>query len=172
MLINESYFTSISVGIAIVFFIVIYQLLKKRLKEKMVRYGGLVLAIALVVIIKSLGTKVYIIEENLHILRYRSFGSFTVEIEAKGGAEISCTVPYNSVGIVNKSKKTLVIDEIVYGMESIEMGASKQKIQGYSFKNVFLSRGKIDIFYDQEIPDQVDGYTTADESRYWLHVLE
>mgnify|MGYP001357803599 CR=1 FL=1 len=111
MLINESYFIPLAAGAAVVFFIVFFQLFKKRLKGKMVRYGGVILAILLFVIIKSFGSKVYVIEENLHILRYHSFGSFTVEMEGKSEAEINCTVPFNKVGIINKSDKILVIED-------------------------------------------------------------
>jgi hypothetical protein len=170
MLINESYYTPLSVGIAILVFLIFFQLFRKRLKGKVVRYGGLLLAILVFSIVKSFGSMVYIIEEDLHISGYRSFGSLTIEMEEKGGEEISCVIPFNRVGIVNKSKNTVVIEEIIYGMSSVETAASKQKIEGYSFKNVFLSRGTIDFYFDQKIPDQIDSYTTGDESKYWIHL--
>lgn len=172
MLIIESYFFPIIVSISIVFFICFYLLLKNKLKANVVRYGGFALAFLVFIVLKTFCAKVYIIDENFNVLHYKSIGTFTVPMK-EGAVDISGSVGFNKVGIVNQSNKTLRIDEIVYSSNSwTNPSDNYQDIQAYSIKEVFLSRGYIDYFFDDRIPDEIEVRgISSEDTKYWIHKL-
>ena len=170
MLITESYYLPSAIAIAIVSFIIFYFLLRGRMNKKVVAYASFAFAFLVYFTLKSIGGKVYLIDENLNVKRYTAIGSFSVPM--KGGAtDIICSVPFNRVGIANQSKKTLVIEGIHYSSNRYSSSSqSDQKIQGMTFEAGFLNRGYISYFFDARIPKEISsrGYSSQ-ETKYWLH---
>lgn len=137
MLITESYYLPSVIAVAIVSFIIFYLLLKGRLNKKIVAYAGFAFAFLVYFTLKSVGGKVYVIDEELNVKRYTAIGTFDVPM--KGGAvDISCSVPFNRVGIANQSKKTLVIEGIQYSSNSRSSSSQNdQQIQGRHLRTYF-----------------------------------
>ena len=171
MLINETYFLPVIAVIAILIFITVYFLLKNRLNQKSTVYTSLGISFILFFILKTVGGRVYVIDENLNASIHKSIGSFNIEIPAKGGAELSCNVHMNRTGIVNKSGKTLLIEGVFYGTSDYaHHDDSPKRINAYSFKEVFLPRGIIDYFFDDELPKEIRvGVINNSETKYWIH---
>jgi hypothetical protein len=148
-------------------------MLKERLTKKIVAYSGFAFAFLVFFMLKSLGGKLYVIDEDLKVSIYTSIGSF--DIPMKGGAtDLTCSVPFNRVGIANQSKKTLVIEGLQYSSRSPSSSSKEdQQIQSMAFETVFLSRGYISYFFDDNIPNEISvrGYSSQ-ETIYWLHDLK
>jgi hypothetical protein len=172
MLFPERYYLPIIIVVAIIAFIIFYLLLKKKLNKKILGYAGFAFAFLIYFTLKSIGGKVYLIDEQMNVKRYTAVGSFKVPM--KGGAtDITCSVPLNRVGIVNQSKKALTIEAIQYSSSNSSLSyQEEQQIQGMAFETVFLNRGHINYFFDDHIPDEIStrGYSSQ-ETKYWLHEL-
>ncbi|MCB0402950.1 MAG: hypothetical protein KDD41_12755 [Flavobacteriales bacterium] len=172
MMLPESYFILTAAIAAILGFATFYQLLKKKLTDKVLKYGALSFAILVFVMIKFSGRKVYVIEPDLTVYAYYALGSFTVEMEEKAGAKVNCQVHHNRVGIVNQSRKTLRIEEVTYGSSPLaSSGDHALQIEACSFKEVFLKRGLIDFFFDTP-PEEIKVVGLShEETKYWIHTV-
>lgn len=117
--------------------------------------------------------KYILLTNNLNVKKYVAIRAFEVPMK-RGAVDVSGSIRFNRVGIVNQSNKTLRIDEIIYSSDSNNSSSDHfQDIQSMSIKEVFLKRRCISYFFDDNIPEEIKirGKLGGTETKYWLHEL-
>ncbi|MFT4600181.1 MAG: hypothetical protein ACI857_000352 [Arenicella sp.] len=160
--------------IAILITVGLYLAFKKILASYGQKTRQIILILIPVIIYSALNTyagKLYIVNVNENTSLNRIIGSKTVET---GGESFVISVPFNEVGLLNYCNEDLVIEKVRYSSHSLDMGYDSEPapIPAHSFSKVFLSRGLIDYFLNDDPPDRIKTSFSSSEVRYHLRVDE
>ncbi|HTF06451.1 MAG TPA: hypothetical protein VK826_20605 [Bacteroidia bacterium] len=121
--------------------------------------------------------QVYIFSKQEGVQAFRMLGSHTWELEngRKITAEFQEIV---KVVIINNSSRELALEEIIYSPSgSRPKGNFKLPdpegdvlyIKPFSSESISLPQNKIDYFFDEDIPEEIEEYGSGRKSKYWLH---
>lgn len=144
-------------------------LLRKKVGPGIATLGAIVAGAALYSVFLVTSNRVLVVEESLHVKNYYVFGSFSEQLA--NGKTIRGTFRNNRFGVLNRSGKNIVVEEITYKHAS---NASETTLTGdylipaYSYREIFLPQNEITYYFDDTIPEKLQsGYSS--ESKYWLH---
>jgi hypothetical protein len=126
-------------------------------------YGGL----------QVCGVQVYVFSRQEGLNTYRMIGSHTWELE--NGREITAEFEeIVKVVIINNSSRELTLEELVYSPSGYGLPLSDPEgdvlyIKPFSSESISLPHNRIDYFFDEEIPEEIEEHGYGRKSKYWLH---
>lgn len=174
MFIKETYFIPLVLSLTLFVLVLIFLVVKKKLPIKKTSYILIISGIVVFVALQSYGKKVYIVNPDYQVTEFIALGSFSVIMEENNNEKVKGSIALNRVGVINKSAKPLMLEEITYANNSYSNSSNEytlQEIEPYSIEEVFTRTGKIDYFFEERIPESVRT-TRSSEQKYHLFKLK
>ncbi len=163
---SSTLFTTIFVLLGIAIFFVSYYLLNRaEITGKFTFYLALFLGGGFAWFMHASSTMTYVVtgdEHSLEVTKSRSFGSSAYTMST--GEEIDEDVPRGNCIVINDSKASLVVEDVVYGTSS-----SSYDINIDPFSITILSEMTIDYMPDENPPNSVSvNRSSSGTSKTWL----
>lgn len=112
--------------------------------------------------------QVYVFSKQEGVQAFRMFGSHTWELE--NGKKITDEwEEIVKVVIINNSSRELALEELIYSSWSPGSEGEVLYIKPFTSESISLPQNKIDYFFDEDIPEEIEEYGSGRKSKYWLH---
>ena len=172
MLINSTFFTFYFIAFPLLVCVVLGYWYWRRFKSYSVVMIGLLLWGIQYGVLRAGFGSVYIVGSNHDVRSCRVLGTFTCTLE--NGTMLETPFDPMKVVVINNSRHRLVLEELIYRQASLAAALPPPRgeafdIDGYASASFSLPQKKIDYFFDEPIPDQIEYYGSINKSKYWLH---
>lgn len=169
MLLSNTFFLILSIGLPVAVGVGVAWLCWKRVRKLGVIGGTILSAIGFAAFqITSAHLYVVVGEKELH--DYRTFG--TVDYRMTNGEIMTMLYDPRKVQILNSSEVVMALEEIVYGGYGHRLEPGGWYIAPYDTASFELPQTRIDYFFDETIPEEIEEYGSGAKYKYWLHSAE
>lgn len=184
MLINNTLYTVLSILIPILFIVGLSIFVKKVFNSYYGVFFGLVFSGFIFGAFQASAGKVYLILPQHEVTIYRTWGAFDFALTDETKQEFS--VPQGKTLLINTTKQTILIEEIIYGPQSdlknqstsegvlskfnAPSSAQSYTIAAHSYEVMDINKNTIDFIFEDEIPEVIEEYGVHGKIiKYWLH---
>ncbi|GEM_PF-5697302 len=156
----------IALCVALALFGACYLLLKTKFNLKVRFVAGLIAGFFAAVAVKSMTTRILVINQDYTIEHLDVFGSVNYELdnEKSAGGEVKTS----NTGVINNTTDTLVVESFVYG-EANYYDPGTTVLPPYSFTDMFLGGGSFDYYFEDEPPEKKLLRSNETAIVFWLH---
>lgn len=121
-------------------------------------FSGLVIGF----LIYFLPMRLYVVNGTMQYSHYMVIGSPNYELP--NGASVDVEIPWGKCMVVNETKRTMVVEEVIYGGY---FGGDTWWVEPDEHR--LINKSTIDYFFDDEPPDEISVNSSTDEVvRMWL----
>jgi len=191
MLINGTIFTILSIVIPILLCIGISIFVKKKFNNYYGVVIGLVISGVAFGFLQAGIPQLYIVNEDFKVKSYRLFGPLNYTF--KNDKKIILSPDPMEVVIINNSGYYLLLQKIEFGDPDFYQNKPEYKkivaqidsshgneekktrlrlIEPFIAFPVRLNHKRIDYFFDDKIPDQIKGYGSSNQVKFWLREVK
>jgi hypothetical protein len=190
MFINNILYTIVTILLPLLLWLGLSIFVKKKFNSYYGVFFGLILSAFGFGALQGLAVKVYLIEENQKISVYRTLGAISYQFDNQTQLVDSFQLQGSPTGIINNTKDSLVLQEIIYGSKGYYKNKPEWKelvgkidsnyiashapksylIPPYSYQEELIPFQTIDFFFEDKIPETLEGYGNRGiTKKYWLH---
>lgn len=169
MLLGNTFYLILSIGLPIIVGALLGWLGWKKW-GKYGAIGGILLSAVGFAAFQVTSAHLYVVVGKKELHDYRTFG--TIDYRMTNGTIM--TIPYEprKVQIINSSDAVMTLEEIVYGGWAHRLEPGGWYIEPYDTASFALPQNRIDYFFDETIPEEIEEYGSGAKYKYWLHSAE